>query len=319
MMRHTNIQSVIWAALTTALMLLVMPAFGQDGPAVVSGDGAPLWQAEEVGDEFELPPPPDSALPPAVDLSVLRRVPMSAMSISGVETIVASASGARGEIEAILSDVSQRSGRQRMLEETLLDQLRSQLPGAENYSFDQVFIPEAVELPNGPWTVRYDFRLPSGGVGRATYTATLSDPQGGTARRFSGTVMIDRQATGLTVRRVVRRGERIAPEDLQELPARLTQLPRGALGRTDEGAGAVAGKELRPGEWLTGTMVAMPMAVKRGASVMMQLHSGMLSINAPGIARQDGRIGQVIGVTNAQSGREVQARVVSAEEVQVIF
>ena len=129
---------------------------------------------------------------------------------------------------------------------------------------------------------------------------------------------MDREAEGLQATRLIRRGEAIGSGDLKALPARLSQLPRNAMDGHSLGDGAVARGELRPGMWLTGDMLKVPEAVRRGQGVKIVLQRGPIRIAAPGVTTQGGALGEVIKVENVGSGRSLFARVISKEEVQVV-
>jgi flagella basal body P-ring formation protein FlgA len=275
--------------------------------------------------ELILPPPPVSAQPPAVDLTVLAE--LRAARLPAGPTIEAAAIPIRlnlaaapsdASLKGILQNVGGQADSRRLLETKLFDQLRQDLPGSEEYVLDQATIPESIELPKGAWTVDYNFRLPAAGIGHATYSATLRELASGEAQRFSGTVAIDRESSGVTVTRVVRNGEILREGDVQTLKARLSQLPRGAFDSADLAVGAKARREIRPGEWLTDQHIGVPDMVKRGQGVLMRLVHGPMTISAPGIAAQSGGRGQIIRVQNASTKKEIFAKIVSKEEVQVM-
>jgi flagella basal body P-ring formation protein FlgA len=100
---------------------------------------------------------------------------------------------------------------------------------------------------------------------------------------------------------------------------RLSQLPRGSFDDSKRIEGTSARVELRPGQWLTEQMVAAQELVKRNEAVTMRLVRGPIEITTPGLTHQGGARGEVIRVENIQSKREVYARVISKDEVQVIF
>jgi flagella basal body P-ring formation protein FlgA len=297
-------------SLTIAMLLATMaPIAAQDAPVMPAPPGA---------QELTLPPPPPPPpdRPPAVDLTRLAELRGARGAAIPAPRAVAAASPA---LTSILRDVGRQAGGRCLLESQLFEQLRRALPGSEEYLLEQATIPDFLRPSDGGWTVDYEFRLPTGGVGRATYTASLHDPATGDTQRFSGTVMIDREAKGVTVTRLVRRGETIGARDVQTLAARLSQLPRGALDVVEVAIGTKARKELRPGEWLTDQVVATPDLVRRGQAVTMRLSRGSLTITAPGIVQQPGGRGQVVRVQNAQSKKDLFAKVVSKDEVQVQY
>ena len=321
-------KNLIHGLFSAALCGLMLSAGAQD--VIVANSAQP---AEVL---YELPPPPvpyegdpapapvfnpepavgPSVSGPSVDLAMLG----GRESFSALTTKPQGTSLNREEVDRIIAAAARNQPRNATLESMLYDQLRDALPaGSEGFIIDKANLPPAMDLPASGWTVRYDFRMPNRGLGQTAYQAQVVDANGSIIKRFSGSVTIDREARGMQVTRMVRKGETIQPADLTELGTRLSELPRGSL--VDSGAvvGTVARVELRPGTWLTDTMVHMPKVVQRGQAVSMRLSRGALKITAPAVTRSAGAVGEVIEIRNAQSGKDLYARVISKDEVEVIF
>lgn len=62
-----------------------------------------------------------------------------------------------------------------------------------------------------------------------------------------------------------------------------------------------------------------PDVVKKGDRVSVIAKMGMLSVITPGIALKDGRIGDQIEIENKRSSRIIQARIITANTVEVIL
>jgi flagella basal body P-ring formation protein FlgA len=284
--------------------------------ALVTAAGANFGTAASDDAGLSLPPPPQMQ-PPPIDLTLLAelRAARATMPYTQAEPTFKTSPA----LPEILDDVRSQGDDRRLLETMLLDQLREAVPGGEACVLEQVTLPPYLELPTHGWQARFQFRLPSSGIGRASYTATLRDRITGEQERFSGTVAIDREATGVTVTRLVRRGETITGNDVEALTTRLTRLPRGSLDAVDLAVDTKARKELRPGEWLTEQSITMPDLVRRGQPVTMRLQRGALTILAPGVVQQRGSRGEVVRVLNAQSNKEIHAMILNKDEVQVIY
>ena len=223
-------------------------------------------------------------------------------------------------IEEMLQVIKNEAPRRTTLEGMLFDQLRAQLPRqGEGYIFEKVIMPGNIELPNTGWRVNYSFRMPSQGIGSTPFSAGVTDEQGKVIRRFSGSIFLDREARGVQVIHRIRQGEPIGSADMTLVEGRLSQIPRGTFDEISRVDGNLARNELRPGQWLTDHLVEIPDVVKRGQAVTMRLEHGMIKISAPGIVRQDAGLGELVRVQNAHSGKELFAKVISKDEVQVIF
>jgi len=82
--------------------------------------------------------------------------------------------------------------------------------------------------------------------------------------------------------------------------------------------GFVARRTLAPGMVMTESMLNKPLLIKRGSNVNIVARNGGMEITAPGIAMQDGSLGQIIKVQNISSTRVVTAKVLDETTVQVL-
>jgi flagella basal body P-ring formation protein FlgA len=316
-------------ATLSALGLLAMLALAQQA-RLARGDAAHAWNA----DALPVPPAPVSASAPAVDLTLLAAMRSASAGLSLAPSPAASVASwqappARPSLDAvsagdnallggILKDVGQDANQRQRLAAMLFDRLRERLPADSSILLEQATLPDNLSLSGEDWTVDFDFRLPESGVGRAFYTANARDGKTGKEQRFNGSVTIDREAEGLTVMRLTRLGEVLGAGDVQKVATRLSQLPRGAMTTLASVLGSKARQELRPGQWLTDQMLVTPDVVKRGQLVTMRLVHGPLTITGKGVVMQPGGLGQVVKIQNVDSKKEIFAKVVSKDQVQVV-
>ncbi|NLN17576.1 MAG: flagellar basal body P-ring formation protein FlgA [Firmicutes bacterium] len=110
----------------------------------------------------------------------------------------------------------------------------------------------------------------------------------------------------------------IISEDMLQvdvLPA--AEAPPGALKSPEEAVGKRSTRYLRAGSVLTdGALDAVPL-IQRGQQVEILAMVGDVSVSAPGIARSDGRRGELIPVVNSLSNRIVHGIVLDGERVLV--
>lgn len=306
-----------------ALAALALAALTSDGRAAkVDPDRLPLPPAPEVP---VLPAPASGASPEVLwaDSSTaseaLPSVPLMTIN-KHTAAYQPPAAAADVPVDAVLDAVRQEAPKAATLESMLFEQLHAAMPeGSEGYIFEKIALPNIANLPAQGWKVAYDFRLPPRGVGPASFSGRITGAEGQTLRTFTGSVQIDREAAGVQVTRVIRRGEAIAPGDVRLMGTRLSLLPRGGLDQIDNLSGVIARQELRPGMWLTDMMIKVPEVIRQGQPVTMILMKGPIRITAPAIARKAGAMGETIQVENTQSKRMVYARVMSRDEVQVVF
>jgi len=98
--------------------------------------------------------------------------------------------------------------------------------------------------------------------------------------------------------------------------ARLVGTPAESLEALD---GQVTRRTVARGAILCTDVLRTPPTVRRGALVAMQLRRGAMLIRAKGVAKQDGRRGEIIKLVNVDSRREVLARVIDASTVEAVY
>ena len=97
-----------------------------------------------------------------------------------------------------------------------------------------------------------------------------------------------------------------------------TSVPRGLVPAAEDPAGWRAIRPLSPGTVLAaGTVERVPL-VWKGRAVSIAAQAGPVWVSAPGVALEDGRLGDVVRVENSLSGYVLQARVVGADAVEAL-
>jgi len=110
--------------------------------------------------------------------------------------------------------------------------------------------------------------------------------------------------------RPIRRGARIAEEDIRVKDATLGPNSGDIPFLTDAAMalGKTAVHAVPAGTPLTLAMVVEPLAVRRGDDVSIYLRSQTLEVVTKGIAQEDGRTGETIGVKIAGTGKSVSGK-----------
>lgn len=118
--------------------------------------------------------------------------------------------------------------------------------------------------------------------------------------------------------RPIRRDQVIAPEDVTEV-RKIMPAGRdaGFLGSAKLAAGMIASRPIAQDEPIHAAMVRAPLAVSEGGRVLLVFESGLLRMEAPGVALAGGQVGQFIPVRNLQSDRVVHGVVQKDETVRV--
>ena len=104
---------------------------------------------------------------------------------------------------------------------------------------------------------------------------------------------------------------------IEKRPA--SRLPRDVLTEIEAAVGKRLRLGLRAGQVLREYALEEPPVVKRGSLVKIVARGEAFTVSALGKARQEGRPGEIIKVRNLNSKREIFARVVGPETVEVNF
>ncbi len=104
---------------------------------------------------------------------------------------------------------------------------------------------------------------------------------------------------------------------LEKRPA--SRLPKDVLTEIRAAIGKRLRLSLRAGQILREYALEDPPVIKRGSLVRIVARGESFTVSAIGEARQEGRPGEIIRVRNLSSKREIFARVVSSEVVEVNF
>lgn len=115
------------------------------------------------------------------------------------------------------------------------------------------------------------------------------------------------------------RNQTLEPALLELTEKDVSHLTQGYFSSITAVAGKSLSRPLRLSGVLQPNMVIEPVIIKRGDEVIIIAKTGTLSVKSPGIAINDGRLGQQIQVRNKSSKRVVMARVISSQQVQVVM
>lgn len=105
---------------------------------------------------------------------------------------------------------------------------------------------------------------------------------------------------------------RVVRRDISQSGSDLLRAPAAVIGMRLKNS-------LQAGELLSADMVEAPPLVQRGSLVTILAETGRISVTVPGELRGSGARGEVVRVKNLMSRREIMARVVDENTVQVVF
>ena len=189
-------------------------------------------------------------------------------------------------------------------------------------------------LPQGEIRIRTldvnnSFTLPPG---RVSHEIIPSDPQILTSRRFTFIFQVDGRTQHNQSYRVVlealapvavaaldlSRGLTLTERDINFVEMDLARVRNPAFS-AEELVGKVLRRTVRLGDVLDRSFVEEPSLVRRGEVVTIIAKRGALQLNATGVARDEGKLGDTIRIRNSASQREILCEVVAPGTVTVEF
>jgi flagella basal body P-ring formation protein FlgA len=118
---------------------------------------------------------------------------------------------------------------------------------------------------------------------------------------------------------IIERGQTLGRDNLKLEPINIGKAQRGYFNRLEEVQGMAAKRRIRAGQTLTPSLLAQPLAVKRGQPVRIVASHDGIEASTNGEALGDGQMGEVIRVRNVRSGKVIDAKVVEEGVVTSTF
>ena len=115
----------------------------------------------------------------------------------------------------------------------------------------------------------------------------------------------------------VARNDFVNSNDVKLTRRELAASSRRPFTEIEEVIGKQARRTLEPNEILTTDKLQQPTLVRRNSPVVMVLETGLLRIDVPGVAQENGKAGELIKVKNPTSGKIIQGTVVDERTVKV--
>ena len=119
--------------------------------------------------------------------------------------------------------------------------------------------------------------------------------------------------------RLIKMDEVIEAEDVALSRVKLLDLRQPFLLDLSEAIGKSAARPLQSQLPIRSSSLKKPCAVRKGDRVTIEARAAGLSIHAVGVTKSGGELGQMVTVTNSDSGKELRAKVVSPGVVRVDF
>ncbi len=119
--------------------------------------------------------------------------------------------------------------------------------------------------------------------------------------------------------RMLKPEEVIEAEDLSTARVKVSGLPHQLVTGFPEAVGKSPGRVLPPNQPIRLASLVRPLTVRKGDRVTIEARRGGLAIQAVGTTKTAGQLGTFVTVTNADSGKDIRAKVVGPGLVRVEF
>jgi flagella basal body P-ring formation protein FlgA len=150
-------------------------------------------------------------------------------------------------------------------------------------------------------------------LGNVTWNITIIGGADSAKRKVAISAEARAWQTQLVVSKPIAARQIIRPEDLVQRRTLVNQLGGDPLVTMEQTAGQQAGRELKPGDVLTGKMIDPVQLVKSGQFVTVSLEQGTVRVKTVARAMENGSYGQTIRVKN-EATREILEVVVTGPQ-----
>jgi flagella basal body P-ring formation protein FlgA len=123
----------------------------------------------------------------------------------------------------------------------------------------------------------------------------------------------------LVTTRVIDRGDVISAADIKRQEVDINKSPRGFFHKSEQVIGLGAKRRIRDSQVLNPSVIALPLAIKRGDKVTIVASRDGINASMAGEAISNGAEGEIIRVRNLSSGKTIEAKVIAPGVVTSIF
>ncbi|GAB0056858.1 hypothetical protein SIID45300_01173 [Candidatus Magnetaquicoccaceae bacterium FCR-1] len=198
-------------------------------------------------------------------------------------------------------------------------QVRALLEGdAQGLRLEKVFYRDELRLPDGPvnWKIKADVN--DWGSGRQTIPVEVL--VNGKPEMVIQVAAIFKQSLRYPVlKRAIKRGDVVREGDIKWMEGDLKNPPAGMIEDPKEILGMSATRSITSDRPLQTDWFASPQVVARGERVRVVAVSGALRIESTAVAKNGGRVGEIVSMENPDSHRRFDARITGPGQAEVIW
>lgn len=178
--------------------------------------------------------------------------------------------------------------------------------------------PDSIVLPTGKVEYKPEIGTTSGRLGQRSFTLEIF-VDGIKVGEVKMNGVLELYGEVVSAAKHLSRNTILSAADLTSSRKNITMLNADLLQDIDLAVGKQLKTTLRPGAIVFNSLLSSPRVIKRGDRVIITAKSGQINVSVNGLARSAGAVGDVIKVKNMMSRREIYARIINPDEVEVEF
>lgn len=177
---------------------------------------------------------------------------------------------------------------------------------------------ESIRLPPGSMGLTISPNGLDEGLGRRTFHVQIN-MNGRPWQTIDATADIGASVDAVVPVRIIKVDDLIEAEDVTIQRVKLRELNHQLATNLNDVIGRSAARPLPVNMPIRLAMVKRPYAVHKGDRVAIEVRHGGLSIQAAGVTKSSGELGQSITVANLDSGKELRAKIIAPGVVRVEY
>jgi len=177
---------------------------------------------------------------------------------------------------------------------------------------------DPMKVPSGAIGLRVSPNGLEEGLGRRTFHVQIN-MNGKPWQTINAIADVSASIDAVVPTRVLPIDTVLEAEDVAVRRIKLTDLDHQFVVDVKDVIGKSAARPLQTNNPIRLGMVKKPYAVRKGDRVSIEARRGGLSIQAVGMTKSSGEIGQTVTVANADSGKELRAKIIGPGAVRVEF
>lgn len=177
---------------------------------------------------------------------------------------------------------------------------------------------ESIRVPPGSMGLTITSNGLDEGLGRRTFHVQINT-NGRPWQTIEATADIGASVDAVVPIRSIKMDDLIEADDVTIQRVKLRELNHQLATNLNDVIGRSAARQLQANMPIRLAMVKKPYAVHKGDHVAIEARHGGLSIQAAGVTKMSGELGQSITVANLDSGKELRAKIVAPGVVRVEY